>query len=89
MERRAVARTDQHFTLQIRMTVAENPYLSRAFLGHKVGANGELFVRVCMCCDERAIVEAEAARLKCKVTHGICAFHFQESMAQITGDRSG
>ncbi len=71
------------------MTVAENPYLSRAFLGHKVGRDGELFVRVCMCCEDRGLVEAEAERLKCKVTHGVCVRHFQEAMSEITGDQSG
>jgi len=73
--------------------VTTNPLIApmpAAWLGYKFDftGEGELLVRVCCECADRREAEAEAARLKCRVSHGLCGPCYQKRMAEITGDRS-
>lgn len=69
------------------LTASDNPTLSPAYLGYKVDLkSGRMFWRICMDCEGRKAVEAEAHRLRLEVSHGLCAPHFQQRMASVTGD---
>ena len=63
------------------LTNADNPCMRPAFMGHTIGRDGVLRWRVCSWCESASAVNAEAARLKIPVTHGMCAPHFAEQMA--------
>ena len=69
------------------LTDPDNPCTSPAFLGYRVCVKtGRMFWRVCAWCETKAIVEAEARRLRLEITHSMCQTHYAEQIAQITGE---
>ena len=54
------------------------PPLPAAWLGYKIDLRtGDALVRICAWCPDRRQAEAEAKRLNCRVTHGICPACYQ------------